>query len=500
MIGGAGNDTSYVDNIGDLVTENAGKGTDLVLSSITYTLGANLENLTLTGAANVNGTGNGLNNLITGNNGVNILTGGVGNDILKGEGGNDTLNGGGGDDSLDGGAGSDTMAGGAGNDTYTVNSTGDVVTENAGAGTDSVNSSLSYTLGANLENLNLSGTADINGTGNSLDNSIWGNSGDNVLTGGAGNDSLLGQSGADTMAGGTGDDVYYVDDAGDVATEGAGAGEDRVASTISYTLGANLERLRLTGTDNTNGTGNGLDNTLIGNTGTNVLTGGAGSDWLDGGEGADTMTGGTGDDIYTVDNAGDVVTEAAGAGNDWVATSMSYTLPANVETLQLTGEAGVNGTGNSLGNKIYGNSGNNVLNGGGGSDTITAGAGNDTLNGGSGADTLEGEAGNDRIVGGAGNDSLAGGSGADSFVYTSTSQGGDRITDFTLGAGNDFLDLTGMNLNISPATLPSFLQFSYDGTNTHVLVDADGGGDNFVEITVLQGVHMTAADMDNYAL
>src|SRR5207247_4422555 len=146
MIGGTGDDTYTVDSAGDVVTENASEGTDTVLSSIDYTLGANLENLTLTGTA-ANATGNSLANVITGNAHDNVL---------------------------DGGAGADTMIGGTGDDTYFVDSAGDVVTELASEGTDTVVSSVDYTLGANLENLTLTGSA-LSGTGNAQDNVITGN-------------------------------------------------------------------------------------------------------------------------------------------------------------------------------------------------------------------------------------------------------------------------------------------------------------------------------------
>jgi Ca2+-binding RTX toxin-like protein len=198
MAGGTGNDTYLRDNVFDVITESAGQGTDTVQSTVTYVLGANLENLTLTGAGHINGTGNGLINVLTGNSGHNVLNGGAGNDA---------------------------MAGGAGNDTYVRNAAGDVVTELAGQGTDTVQSFVTYTLGANLERLTLIGAGNVNGTGNALVNIVTGNAGNNTLNGSGGADTLRGLGGNDTIIwdavdtqvdGGAGTDTLRINGAGQV--------------------------------------------------------------------------------------------------------------------------------------------------------------------------------------------------------------------------------------------------------------------------------------------
>ncbi|MCA3525251.1 MAG: calcium-binding protein, partial [Rhodobacter sp.] len=132
-------------------------GSRTVLASRSFVLGDLSENLTLTGTAAINGTGNAGANTLTGNAAANLLSGGDGNDTLSGGAGNDTL---------DGGTGADALSGGAGDDTYVVDATGDTITEALNEGTDTVQSSVTLTLGANLENLTLTGTAAINGTGN----------------------------------------------------------------------------------------------------------------------------------------------------------------------------------------------------------------------------------------------------------------------------------------------------------------------------------------------
>ena len=394
-------------------------------------------------------------------NGNDLITGYAGNDNLIGGAGNDTLWGGAGNDTLNGGTGADTLIGGLGNDTYVVENAGDRVFEQVDEGIDTVQSTITYTLADNVENLTLTGSVAIDGTGNELDNSLLGNSASNTLTGGAGNDTINGGAGIDTLLGGLGNDTYVVDSATDIITERVGEGIDTVQSSVSLTLAANLENLTLTGTSAVNATGNELANVLTGNAANNVLNGGLG---------ADTMVGGLGSDTYLVDDVGDITTEAAASGSDTVLASISWTLATNIENLTLTGMADNNATGNTAANLLTGNAGNNQLDGKAGADTLIGGAGNDVyvvdnagdvvvenaaegtdevqasvtyslagnienltligagaikgtgnaldnlLTGNTAANTLTGGAGNDTLDGKSGNDVLVGGIGDDVYV------------------------------------------------------------------------------------
>ncbi|HSA07475.1 MAG TPA: calcium-binding protein [Candidatus Gastranaerophilales bacterium] len=287
---------------------------------------------------------------------------------LTGDTGNDALYGGGGINILDGGIGADLMCGGKGNDTFYVDNSGDNVYENYDQGIDTVVSSISYTLGSNVERLTLEGTANINASGNSYNNIITGNSGNNILYGFMGNDTLIGGIGADQMYGGIGNDIYYVDNIGDSVSENYGEGTDAVISSITFTLGNNLETLILEGLSDLNGTGNELNNTIKGNNGNNILNGGSG---------IDAMSGLRGNDVYYVDNTSDLVVEGTNCGIDEVISTVTYKLAANVENLTLAGSSDINATGNGLNNTIKGNSGNNIIFGAGGNDTLQGGAGND---------------------------------------------------------------------------------------------------------------------------
>jgi trimeric autotransporter adhesin len=359
---------------------------------------------------------------LRGLDGNDLLDGGIGNDRLEGGNGDDRLLGGDGNDNLIGGAGTDTLLGGLGNDVYTIDNIDDVVTEGVDEGTDTVNSSVSYTLTDNVENLTLTGIEALNATGNALANRITGNAGSNMLDGAGGNDTLIGGDSSDTliggegndnlngglaadiMMGGVGNDTYTVDNLADVVTEAAGEGTDMVSASITYTLGENLENLTLTGSEAFSGTGNALDNRITGNAGDNTLVGAEGNDVLNGGLGADTMIGGIGNDSYTIDYLADTITELVGEGTDTVSSSITFTLNDNIENLTLTGTNNIDAIGNALDNRLTGNAADNLLNGADGNDTLSGGVGNDVLLGGAGNDVLNGGVGDDQMSGGAGND------------------------------------------------------------------------------------------------
>ena len=507
MLGGTGDDAYTVDDSTDVVTELVGEGTDSVTSSITYTLTSDVENLTLTGTTDLNGTGNALNNILVGNTGKNILTGGDGNDTYyvqtssdvvvetsstggvdtvyaaggfslgnnvenlvlqsltgvtatgNGNSLNNTITGGAGNDQIDGKAGTDTMAGGLGDDNYYVDNGMDVVTEAANAGTDRVNSSVNFTLATNFEDLTLTGSGDINGTGNSVNNVINGNTGDNILTGGGGNDTLDGRTGTDNMKGGAGHDIYWVDNVGDLVDETGGWGTDLVNSSVNYTLTTDVENLILLGSA-VSGTGNAVDNKLTGNNANNTLTGLDGNDTLDGKSGADTMVGGTGNDIYVIDNALDVATENASEGTDRADTKVDYTLAANIENLTMLGTSGINGTGNSLDNIITGNIGRNQLFGMDGNDTLNGGQAVDQMTGGNGNDTYYVDNVGDVVTEAAGV-----GTGTDTVFSTQT---------YTLSANVENLTLTGSTNRNATGNADANIITGNTGNN---VLDGKGGAD-----------------------
>ena len=459
LIGGKGNDTYFVDDLADQIVE-AG-GIDLVKSTMTLALGADLENLTLLGADDINATGNELGNALVGNGGDNQLDGGVG------------------DDFLDGGAGNDTMKGGVGNDTYVISAAVDLIDEEGNADTGDrvrvmMSVDLSILAAGLIEHATLLGTAALSATGSGADNilagngahndldgadgndTLQGNGGNDVLTGGIGDDLLDGGAGNDTMKGGAGNDTYVIDTSADLIDEEGNADiGDLVRSTMSVTLttlaAGSIEHATLLGTAALNATGSGANNILTGNNAANVLKGtggndtllgaggndlldgGTGNDLLNGGAGNDTMKGGTGNDTYVINSSGDLIDEAGNAGtDDLVQATLSVnlaTLAAGViEHATLLGTAALNATGNGAINILTGNDANNVLNGAGG---------NDTLLGKDGFDSLIGGTGNDRLDGGAGDDTMDGGKGDDTYVVDSI---WDVVVETTLNSDGGGID------------------------------------------------------------
>jgi Ca2+-binding RTX toxin-like protein len=454
MVGGAGNDIFVVDSTGDSTIEAAGGGLDTVAAFVNWTLGANVERLELQGTGNFSGTGNALNNTLVGTSGDNLLNGGAGNDY---------------------------MVGGAGNDIFVVDASGDRTIEAANGGTDTVRSFINWTLADNVERLELQGSGNLSGAGNSLNNTLVGNAGSNLLNGGAGNDY---------MVGGAGDDTFVVAASGDQTIEAANGGVDTVRSYINWTLADNVERLELQGSGNLSGAGNALNNTLVGNTGDNLLNGGAGDDH---------MVGGAGNDIFIVDASGDQVIEAANGGIDTVRSYIDWVLADNVERLELFGSA-LNSTGNAFNNTLVGRAGVNVFDGNDGDDYLTAGAGNDTLYGGGGSDRLVGGAGADILFGGAGNDFFRYEAVTDSLVGPGMR---DTIMDFT--HGEDKISLHALRADIGNQAF-SFIgtaafsgvagEFRYTNYGGNVIIDADVNGDSTADMQILVAgtTYMTGTD------
>jgi len=495
LTGGAGDDTYIVNSGSDIVIEAAAEGTDEVQAFFTYSIVSlvNIENLTLTGTSDIDGTGNAADNVITGNSGDNIL---------------------------DGGAGVDTLIGGDGDDTYIVDNIADVVVEATGAGDDEVLASVTYSVSSALgiNTLTLTGTADIDGTGNQFDNLITGNSGNNLLNAAAGNDTVNGLDGNDTLNGANGNDTLN-GGAGDDVVNGGNGNDILIASSGMNTFngGADNDTLDFsaltadgtidfdTGTAVFGGVTNSFSNieNFIGGAGNDVITGeetftggingGAGDDrvvisaiavgeTLDGGAGVDTLqlisglntngliydlasdvftdansttdtilnfenvTGGGGDEAFIGNSAANVIeggdgadTIDGGAGNDTAsyAGSNAGVVISLRDSTASGGDADgdvltdiENLVGSALIDNLSGDNGINVLEGGGGDDVIVGFDGDDILSGGAGNDTLRGQGDNDMLSGGAGNDTVLGGLGDDT-------QNGDAGDDFMNGQGGD---------------------------------------------------------------
>jgi Ca2+-binding RTX toxin-like protein len=603
MVGLNGNDTYIVDDVADVVVEALAQGTDEVqteLAAYSLELVANVENLTYTGidADQFVGTGNTLNNVISGGDladtlsglggndtlnggiGADILDGGDGNDTLNagddndtllGGIGNDTLNGGDGNDTLDGGVGNDAMNGGAGDDTFLVDSATDTVIEGGGGGTDTVQSTITYTItDIDVENLTLLGTGNINGTGNGAANVLTGNAGNNVLSGGAGIDTasyaaatvgitvslatagqqntigagldtltgienLVGSALNDTLtasgtaaagivnvlSGGAGNDTLAatIDNVRDTLDGGAGtdtANYTAYAANLTVNLGAAQVVVGGSGNGNNtdllvsveNFTGGGGGDTITGSTAANVLNGGGGADTfnyqigggadiIDGGAGADTLsiTGAANNDVLdVVYNGGAFITSFEGGTVTNVET-INVNLNGNADTLSYAASATAvtvnlaNGTASGLTSIA------SILN-------VTGGSGNDTLTGDNGANTLIGGVGADNLNSGGANDNAQ-----DIFRFSATNEFGDTVTNFDANGAagaDDRIEFTGaLNTAWDDGNNNDAFLFSTGNGAAGTINVTVGQGNGDVEALLLTGANnegVTTANLGDAAL
>jgi Ca2+-binding RTX toxin-like protein len=416
MLGGTGDDTYVVNSDNDLVIENPGEGLDTVLSSITYALTENVEHLKLLGTFDLNGTGNGLDNVITGN---------VGNNML------------------DGGLGADTMSGGSGNDTYIVDNTGDQTIELADNGIDSVLSGSSWTLADNVENLTLTGTANLNGTGNGLDNVINGNTGNNMLDGEAGNDVLTGNGGNDFFAGGTGNDTLLGGLNSDTYRWRQGDGLDTLSDaggndSVQFGAGLNLDNLALRVTS--------LDGVYTAHV---RALNASGCEMDDQGLDFNVSIGADGKYVSPIEQFY-LADGTAMRFDDLLLKTVETTVRPQTRTVSTgrdddiiyagsTSDTIYSGTGNDIvyafaaRDTVYGEGGNDALLGGSGADTLNGGCGYNILAGGNNQDVLTAGNGNNLFLGGSGSDQLIAGAGNNLIA------GGKQDDTITIGAGNNIV-------------------------------------------------------------
>jgi Ca2+-binding RTX toxin-like protein len=534
MSGGTGDDTYFIIE-GASVTELANEGYDVVVSSVSWTLGAgaHVEALTTAnqaGGAAIKLTGNGFAQVLIGNAGANALNGLGGADRMEGLGGNDT---------------------------YYVDTAGDVVVELAGKGRDVVYARANYTLeaGAEIEVLStgsLSSTVALNLVGNGFSQEIYGNAGANLIQGGGGGDLLIGLGG---------DDRYLVEGQTDRVFENAGGGRDVVYARSNYVLAAGVSIEVLSAIDQSATTalqlaGNAFGQEVYGNAGNNILEGGGGGDIL---------VGFGGDDRYIVGDNTDRVFESAGGGRDVIYTRGDYVLGAGVSveilsTVSQSATTAMKLVGSSLNQEIYGNAGVNHIEGGGGTDYLVGLGGSDVyVVVGSGDHVLEaagggsrdvvyakasygleanqevevlstvqqsaatainltgnnlvnevyGNAGANTLNGGAGSDYLMSFGGTDTFAFT-TALGAtnvDRIADFNVADDTIALDdavFTGLATGAlaagafvnGTAAADADDRILYNSATGQILFDADGSGAGAAVLfaTVSAGTVLAASD------
>lgn len=451
MSGLAGNDTYIVNECDDVVIEQPGEGTDTVQSSVTFVLPTDVENLTLTGTASIDATGNALDNVLIGNSGFNMLTSGAGVDTLLGGGGDDVLVLGANltaADHIDGGIGSDTLRLDGDYSAGVTFGATTVVNVERFKLADGNSYQLTLNDATNLAGLKVDGGALTGANALILDGSAEksaaltaiGGAGDDTLIGGNGNDMLIGGAGADTLTGGLGIDT--------VSYDGSANGVTVDLTDNANNAGGDAAGDILTGVENLIGSAN--DDSLTGNNGNNKLDGGSGDDTLVSGGGNDILLGGDGNDTLVLGASLTAADKVDGAGGtDTLSLAGDYskglilsTNVLNIENIDLAagfsykltlsdstnnGGLAVDGTALGVGQNLYVSGAAEAID----ALTVSGGAGNDTLIGGKGDDVL---------AAGAGNDILQGGIGNDTFNLGGDLTAADKIDG---GLGNDTLVLDG---------------------------------------------------------
>jgi Ca2+-binding RTX toxin-like protein len=427
MTGGAGNDTFVLTNTLDVVSDTYTTTSNVISSTVGYTLPTNINTLIFTGSGALQGKANAGNDSLTANTGSDTLVAGAGQDTL-----------------VAGTTGTDSLVGGTGNDIFVVNNTADKVTDASTTNSNTIESSVTYTLPTNVNTLILTGAGAIAGTGNAVADSIIASTGTDTLAAG---------SGVATLVGGSGNDTFVVNSASDVIQDTSSTSSNVVSSSVTYTLPTDVNRLILTGTSALAGTANSGNDTLTANTGADTLTSGL--------TGTDSLVAGTGADLFVVNNAADIVTVGGTHGVDTISSSVSYTASTNVADLILTGTSALTGTGNSI------------------AGTITANSGADTLTAGTGADTLVGSS-----------------TGTDIFVVNSAS---DVVSVGTSGLADTIESSVSYTLptNVQYLTLTGTSALTATGNSALDLLVGNTGADNLIGgtgIAALEGGRTAGAD------
>ena len=449
LIGGTGNDTFVVNNSGDLIVESVAGGTDTVQASVSYALSDNIENLTLTGTSDLNGTGNALSNLITGNSGANIIAGGAGNDTLNGGAGNDTY-------VFTTGFGTDSVIDAGGDNSLDFSTVTSALTYNGVTGT--------VTSGTGSVTWNPTTIRFGQVLGAAGNDHLIGGTFNETLTGGVGHDTLTGGAGNDSLVGGAGNNTYVFSSGFGLDTISGSSNTDTLdfsafttALTVSLSSNAFVQGASDTVTWGANAIANlttGLgDDALSGTAGNNLLNGGNGNNTFSGGAGNDTLVGGSGNDRYTFTNGFGTDSVSDAGGNNTLDFS---TVSAGLIYNAILGTA-ISGPSALTWNPI--NTRFNQILGAAGDDSLTGGIANETLMGGAGNDTLTGGAGNDSLVGGAGNntyvfssgfglDTISGSSNTDTLDFSAFT----TALSLDLGTGS-FTQSTGNSVSWTPTMM-----------------------------------------------